>query len=100
MSDKFAYRSPRNNLFLRFAYPQVKKNSAKSGRASLTRGFDNSDFTSKILVFWISGRTGRLNSIDFPSCLTEIQQNLLIRHVGFVVWSLGECGRVHDIISN
>ena len=24
MSDKFAYRSPQNNLFLRFAYPQVK----------------------------------------------------------------------------
>ena len=71
------------------AYGRLKNNSAKSGRASLTRGFDNSDFTSKILVFWISGRTGRLNSIDFPSCLTEIQQNLLIRHVGFVfrrVW--------------
>ena len=34
---------------------------------------------------WISGRTGRLNSTDFPSCLTEIQQNLLIGHVGFVV---------------
>ena len=64
------------------AYGRLKNNSAKSGRASLTRGFDNSD---KILVFWISGRTGRLNSIDFPSCLTEIQQNLLIRHVGFVV---------------
>ena len=69
------------------AYGRLKNNSAKSGRASLTRGFDNSDFTSKILilVFWISGRTGRLNSIDFPCCLTEIQQNLLIRHVGFVV---------------
>ena len=67
------------------AYGRSKNNSAKSGRASLTRGFDNSDFTSKILVFWISGRTGRLNSIDFPSCLTEIQQNLLIWHVGFVV---------------
>ena len=25
------------------------------------------------------------HSIDFPSCLTEIQQNLLIRYVGFVV---------------
>ena len=47
------------------AYGRLKNNSAKSGRASLTRGFDNSDFTSKILVFWISGRTGRLNSIDF-----------------------------------
>ena len=62
------------------AYGRLKNNSAKSGRASLTRGSK-----SKILVFWISGRTGRLNSIDFPSCLTEIQQNLLIRHVGSVV---------------
>ena len=74
------------------AYGRLKKNSAKSGRATLTRDFDNSDFTSKIFVFWISGRTGRLNAIDFPSCLTEIQQNLLIRHVGFVVSeSVGGC---------
>ena len=29
MSDKFAYRSPHNNLFLRFAYPQVKKEITK-----------------------------------------------------------------------
>ena len=68
------------------AYGRLKNESAKSGCASLTRGFDNSaSFTSKIFVFWISGRTGRLNSIDFPSCLIEIQQNLLLRHVGFVV---------------
>ena len=29
VSDKFAYRSPRNNLFLRFAYPQVKNGEKK-----------------------------------------------------------------------
>ena len=28
VSDKFAYRSPQNNLFLRFAYPQVKNRFA------------------------------------------------------------------------
>ena len=69
------------------AYGRLKNKSAKSGCASLTRDFDNSDFTSKIFVFWISGRTGRLNSIDFPSCLIEIQQNLLRRKgCGYSSW--------------
>ena len=75
------------------AYGRLKNNSAKSGRASLTRGFDYGDFTSKILVFWISGRT----LLIFHPVLLKSNKIYLF---GMWVLSLGECGRVHDNISN